>query len=109
VEVLRELLEVLELGVVEVAAVLREPLGEVDVVHDVEVEVAVAVVVEEGRPAPPARVAHAGRRGDVGEVERSVVAQEDVGAEARDEEVEVAVTVVVARDRAERPAVEPGP
>ncbi len=89
------------------AADAGEPVVELEVdrarpahvVADEEVEVAVAVVVEERARRRPLLLvaADAGRRGDVGEARAGVlVAQQLVGADRGDEQVDVAVVVVVA-------------
>ena len=79
---------------------------EVDVVGDEEVEMAVAVVVEEGAAGVPTGggLEEAGFGGDVGEGAVAVVAVEDVLAVVGDEEVVPAVVVVVADAAALSPA-----
>ena len=74
--------------------------GEVEIVGDEEIEIAVAIVVDErGARAPPG-VADAGGLGDVGERAVAVVAVQRLRAERGHEEIEVAVVVVVADRRA---------
>ncbi len=73
---------------------------DVEVVADEEVEVAVAVVVEERGARTPARRAQAGRRGHVGEGAVAVVVVEALAVEAGDVEVGPAVVVVIADGQA---------
>ena len=77
----------------------------VDVVGDVEVEIAVAVGVEEGRPGRPARAGDAGPLGDLLERAVAAVAVKPARAEAGDEEIDPAVVVVIARADAAAPAI----
>ena len=72
-------------------------VGELDVVGDVQVQVAVAVDVQKAGPgADLLAVADAGRGGHVGERAVAVVAVQHVRAEVAHVEVRVAVVVVVA-------------
>ena len=66
------------------------------VVGDIEVEVAVAVVIGKGATRAPARIGHACLSSDFGKVS-VVVAKERVGAKVGQIEVEVAVAIVVGR------------
>ena len=78
--------------------------AEVDVAADVEVEFAVAIVVEEDGAGVELAGFEAGDAGffcDVGESAVAVVVIQDVGAELRDVEIGEAVVVVVAPDAAE--------
>ena len=79
------------------------PVGagcEVHVAGDEEIEIAVAVVVEEGGTGAPQRVADARLPRHVAERAVAVVVEQRRRAECRDEEVQVAVVVVVADRRA---------
>ena len=70
---------------------------QVDVVRDIEIEVAVVVIVAEGRAGSPALgVSDAGFRGDVGERAVVVVAVESRTMKAGDVDVFPSVVVVVA-------------
>jgi hypothetical protein len=77
----------------------------IDVVGDVEVEVAVAVGVEERGPGPPSRVGDAGPLGHLLEGPVAAVAVEPVRAELGDEEVDMAVVIIVGGADAAPPAV----
>jgi hypothetical protein len=79
---------------------------EVDVVGNEEVEIAVAVVVEEGATCIPTsfRLQQTGFRSDVGEGAVAVIAIENVLAVVADDEVVPAVVVVVADTTALTPA-----
>ena len=70
-------------GAERVGAVLVVGHGEIEVIGDEQIEVAVAIVVEERRARAPERIAHARRGGDVGERAVAVVAEERVGPEGR--------------------------
>ena len=67
-----------------------------DVVADVEIEPAVAVVVEKGRRHPPAGAVGAAGSGHVGEGAVAVVLYRAVLAEKRQVEIDAAVVVEVA-------------
>ena len=74
--------------------------GEVEVVHDEQVEIEVAVVVGGRRRDAPARVAGAARLGPVAERAVALVAPELVPAQVQDVEVHPAVVVEVGRHHA---------
>ncbi len=81
------------------------------VVGDEQVQLAVLVVVEEGRAGAEASAAGPGLRGDVGEAAVALVVEEPVAAEAGEVDVHPAVVVVVG-GRAAQPVhrdVEAGP
>ena len=69
---------------------------EIQVVRHEQIEIAIAVVIEEGRARAPERIAHARVACHIGERPVSVVAKQRIRSEARDEEIQVAVVVVVA-------------
>ncbi len=79
---------------------------EVDVIGDKQVEMAVAVVVEEGAAGVPPclRLQQARLLRDVGEGAVAVVAVEDVLAEVADKEVVPAIIVVIADTAALTPS-----
>ncbi len=79
-------------------AVVR--LRRVQVVGDEQIQIAVAVHVEERAAGAPARESHARLARDVGEHAVAVVAIQRVGAVARDVEIDAAVVVHVAGARA---------
>src|SRR5689334_1804468 len=73
-----------------------------------QIQVAVVVVVEKGRAPGPARVAHSGGFGDVGERAIAVVAVEaippakwagmiGVGGDVGDEPIQIAIAIVIAK------------
>ena len=66
------------------------------VVGDIEVEIAVAVVIGKGATRAPARIGDAGLPANFGKVS-VVVAKECVGAKVGQVEIEVAVAIVVGR------------
>ena len=68
---------------------------ELDVVCDVEIEIAIEVVVGECRAYTPAIVIDFGERGDIGEATLALVAEQGVATPARNVEIVVPVEVVV--------------
>ena len=68
----------------------------VDVVRHEQIEVAVRVVVDEGRTRSPARVPHPRGPGDIAEAPLAIVLQQCVRFHVRRVEVRVAVAVAVA-------------
>ena len=94
---------------VETRAGLRHRRGlqvHVDVVGDEEIELAVAIVIDEGAARAPARLlaCDAGLLADVGEGAVAVVVVENVLAVVGDEQVVAAIVVVVADADALAPA-----
>ena len=85
-------------AVVPEEGVCREAAGAVDIVDEVEVEVAVAVVVAPGGGRAGGLVPEAGPFRDVGEAPTSIVVEEDVAAVTEHVEVGPAVVVVVGED-----------
>src|SRR5436309_2084214 len=82
---------------------------DVDVRGDVQIQVAVAVGVEESGSGVPAGRLDTRLRGDVLEGAVAAVAIEHVGAEVREQDVGPAVAVVVGhRDATSPPALAPG-
>jgi hypothetical protein len=79
-----------------VAAQLIGGDREIHVVGDEEIELAIAVVVDERGARAPVLVADLRLPGDIGEGAVAAVVVERVGTERGDEEVEVAVVVIVA-------------
>jgi hypothetical protein len=78
---------------------------ELQVVGDIEIEVAVEIQIPERRPHAPARIGDAGRLADVGEAPAAVVAKQLIVAEPGQQQVLVAVAI----DIAERHAAAPDP
>jgi len=68
--------------------------------RDEEIEMAVAIVVDERGARAPQRIGEARLRRDVGERAVAAIVEERRGAEPGDEQVEEAVVVVVADGRA---------
>ncbi len=66
------------------------------IVDDIEIEIAVAVGIEEAGRGPPGPVADSGRFGHVLERRVAAIAQQGVAADVADVEVGIAVAVVVA-------------
>ena len=94
---------------VRAGARLRKRRGlqiEIDVVADEEVEVAIAIVIEESAAGVPTqlRLKQPGLGGRVGEGPIAVVVKERVLAVVADEEVVVAIVVVVAHAASLSPA-----
>ena len=73
---------------------------EIEVMRDEEIEMAVAIVVDERGARAPQRIGEARLRRDVGERAVAAIVEERRGAEPGDEQVEEAVVVVVADGRA---------
>ncbi len=71
-------------------------IGELDIVADIEVDPAVAVVIEPGAARAETEVLGSGGRGDIGEGAIGIVMEEGVFAVAGDVEVEGVVVVVIA-------------
>ena len=78
---------------------------EVDVVADEKIEIAVEVEVGERGAGSPTVIVNARSRGDVLEGSVALVAQQDIGAEARDKDVVETVGVDIADSNAEAPTV----
>ncbi len=79
--------------------------GDGDIVDDVDVEKAIAVVIDERRRARPVIVGDTGGFGDLGEGAIAVVAVEPVSVEVGEVDVEVAVVVEVAERDADAVAL----
>ena len=79
---------------------------ELDVVCDVEIEVAVEVVVGECRADCPAIVIDFGERSDISEAAPAVVAEQGVTTPARDVEIVVPVEVIVGRRGPHAPSLQ---
>ena len=79
---------------------------ELDVIADEEIEMAVAIVVEEGAAGAPAHafVVNAGLASDVGECAVAVVVKQNVVSPEAAEQIVPAVVVVVADANAGLPA-----
>ncbi len=76
------------------------PVGEIDVVHQVEIQVSVAIHISPGGTAAPALVPDAGPGGDIGEGAVSVVAIKNVDPQVEHVEIQIGVTVHVRRGTA---------
>ena len=79
---------------------------EVEIARDIEIHIAVTIVVAESRAGvPAARLRQAGGSGRVGEGPVTVVSIENVGTEISDEQVRVSVVIVISHDAAKAPAL----
>ena len=87
---------------VRCACTQRVP-GRLDVAGDVEIQIAVAVGVEERAARAPAAGGHSGAGGHVLERAVAAVAEQGVRAPVRDVEIETAVAVEIADARAAAP------